>query len=463
MCSGVCLVIRAKDDPIQRKWQWGEEVAVRMGSLPGWERKWQCGGMWNSLRGALVATALIGCHAWLPMAPGGLPPTARLRTPGAGTYRMKVDEGEKLVRGSGSPLWSRRTAVASAAFAPALLTAPVPSAASAGQLIKLGGDKGIAVPEMGVGAWSWGDQDTWAYGTIKGASQESVEAAFRACVSGGITFVDTAEIYGGGLSETLVGQLLAAGSPAAEREKIQVATKFYPYDPSTGATRARTAAELLPALDASLKRLQMSSVDLYQIHGPGLDADGAEIGRALAEAVKSGRAKAVGVSNFALSELVPVYRALEKQGIPLASNQIEVSLLRQIPLSSGLVDACRDLGVGVLAYSPLAMGRLTGKYDSKTNKAPGGRSFGRSPAGTLDKLLPAMREIGRNHGGKTPAQVALNWLICQGVVPIPGAKNAQQAADNAGALGWRLADDEVQALASLGYGGRTSAWQHDGT
>ena len=403
--------------------------------------------MGNSLRGALVATALMGCHAWLPMAPG------RLRTQGADTYRMTVD---------GSPLWSRRTAVASAAFAPALLTAPVPSTASAGQLIKLGGDKGIVVPEMGVGAWSWGDQDTWAYGTIKGASQESVEAAFRACVSGGITFVDTAEIYGGGLSETLVGQLLAA-VPAAEREKIQVATKFYPYDPSTGGTRARTAAELLPALDASLKRLQMPSVDLYQIHGPGLDADGAEIGRALAEAVMSGRAKAVGVSNFALSELVPVYRALEKQGIPLASNQIEVSLLRQLPLSSGLVQACRDLGVGVLAYSPLAMGRLTGKYDSKTNKAPGGRSFGRSPAGTLDKLLPAMREIGRNHGGKTPAQVALNWLICQGVVPIPGAKNAQQAADNAGALGWRLADDEVQALASLGYGGRTSAWQHDGT
>jgi len=363
---------------------------------------------------------------------------------------------------SARPIWTRRTAIAGAILVPPAYLVSVPASSSAASAsVKLGkGDKGtIIVPEMGVGAWSWGDQDTWGFGTSTGASEESIAAAYEACLSNGITFIDTAEIYGDGVSERILGKLIAS-TPAQQRSKIQVATKFYPYDPKT--SMPRSAEDLIPALDASLKRLQMKQVDLYQIHGPGLLSDGTQIGEALAEAVKSGRCKAVGVSNFALDELLPVYKALEKQGIPLASNQIEFSILRQLPKTGGLLSACKDLGVGILAYSPLGMGRLTGKYDSTKNKAPPGRSFGRVPAGTLDPLLVKMREIGANHGGKTPAQVALNWIICNGAVPIPGAKNAKQAGDNAGALNWRLTSDEVEELAALGNAGRTSGWQHDG-
>jgi len=340
------------------------------------------------------------------------------------------------------PIWTRRTAIAGAILAPPayLLSAPASSSAASAS-VKLGkGGQGLLVPEMGVGAWSWGDQTTWGYGTVGGANQESIAAAYQACIANGITLIDTAEIYGNGVSETILGKLLAA-TPPAQRSKIQIATKFFPSDPNTD--MPRSAKELIPALDASLRRLQVKQVDLYQIHGPGLLSDGTQIGLALAEAVQSGRCKAVGVSNFALDEMMPVYTALEKQGIPLASNQIEFSLLRQLPKTGGLLAACNDLGIGILAYSPLGMGRLTGKYGPAKKKLPIGRTFGRVPAGTLDPLLAKMREIGAKHGEKTPAQVALNWLICNSVVPIPGAKNAQQARDNAGALGWRLTSDEV--------------------
>jgi aryl-alcohol dehydrogenase-like predicted oxidoreductase len=370
------------------------------------------------------------------------------------TPMMSVSEGGRMLRESASsppprPPWSRRAAIAGGVMSPAcLLSSPAaPVHAATADTFLLGkGPKALEVSPMGVGAWSWGDEDTWGFGSSKGATEQSIQAAYKECLENGITLIDTAEIYGKGTSEMILGKLLQA-TPPPLREKVKIATKFYPDDPLT--SLPRTAKDLLPALDASLSRLQMSSVDLYQIHGPGVQSSGTEIGQALAEAVKSGRCKAVGVSNYALEEMMPVYAALQKEGIPLASNQVEFSLLRQLPKQSGLLSACRELGVGILAYSPLGMGRLTGKYDSKKNKAPSGRFFGRVPAGTLDPLVAKMREIGSRHGNKTPAQVALNWLICNGAVPIPGAKNLVQAKDNAGALGWRLTSDEVEELARL--------------
>jgi aryl-alcohol dehydrogenase-like predicted oxidoreductase len=219
---------------------------------------------------------------------------------------------------------------------------------------------------------------------------------------------------------------------------VQVATKFYPVDPRYNFPRS--AKDLLPALDASLARLRVESVDLYQIHNPGF-LSGKAIGEALAEAVKSGRCKAVGVSNYALDEMMPIYRALEKEGIPLASNQVEFSLLRQLPRTGGLLSACKDLGVGILAYSPLGMGRLTGKYSktlplflsrslalthsrdgevtgkySKGNKAPSGRFFGRVDDEKLAMLVSKMRDIGARHGGKTPAQVCVPKEPCKGAI-----------------------------------------------
>jgi aryl-alcohol dehydrogenase-like predicted oxidoreductase len=119
--------------------------------------------------------------------------------------------------------------------------------------------------------------------------------------------------------------------------------------------------------------------------------------------------------------------------------------------AENMLEVCEELGITVIAYSPLAQGLLTGKY-SPENIPSGvrGRRYSRKYLTSIQPLIRILRNIGFKHDGKTPAQVALNWNICKGTVPIPGAKNAQQVLDNIGALGWRLTSDEVAVLDEAG-------------
>jgi aryl-alcohol dehydrogenase-like predicted oxidoreductase len=168
---------------------------------------------------------------------------------------------------------------------------------------------------------------------------------------------------------------------------------------------------------------------------------------ALADAVEAGLTRAVGVSNYSPDQMRRAHAALAKRGVALASNQVEYSLLHREPERNGLVALCRELGVTLIAYSPLAKGLLTGKY-TPDNPPPGarGRMAGRDYLARIQSLIGQLRTIGEAHGGKTPSQVALNWLICKDSLPIPGAKNVRQVQENAGALGWRLTEDEVARL-----------------
>ena len=125
------------------------------------------------------------------------------------------------------------------------------------------------------------------------------------------------------------------------------------------------------------------------------------------------------------------HAALARRGVKLASNQVEYSLLARGPEREGLLAACRELGVTLVAYRPLARG-LLGSRDNP-------------PAGAHAALAALLRDIAQAHG-KTPSQAALNWVICKGALPIPGARDAQHVRENAGALGWRLTDDEVEKL-----------------
>ena len=155
--------------------------------------------------------------------------------------------------------------------------------------------------------------------------------------------------------------------------------------------------------------------------------------------------------------------ALRKRGLRLASNQIEFSLLRTMPEKVGLLECCRELGVVPLAYSPIGQGRLTGKYTA-ANPPPSRRTFSNHPMAQVDAVVDVARGVGAAHEGRTPSQVALAWIIAKGAVPIPGAKNGRQAAENAGALGWRMDADEVAALdavALFGLRGLSERfWQH---
>lgn len=166
----------------------------------------------------------------------------------------------------------------------------------------------------------------------------------------------------------------------------------------------------------------------------------------LAECVKRGMTRTVGVSNFGHNHMLASYSALERHNIPLASNQVHYSLLNRGMEAKGVLRRCKELGIRLIAYSPLEQGLLTGKYGP--DNPPSGVRRGQY-AGLLQKIQPLLKlmtAIGQDHGGKSHAQVALNWVICKGALPIPGAKDEGQALQNSGALGWRLTDEEVAKL-----------------
>jgi aryl-alcohol dehydrogenase-like predicted oxidoreductase len=309
---------------------------------------------------------------------------------------------------------------------------------------------------LGLGTWAWGDRSTWGYGSYDSSTTEqTIAEAWEASIAAGCTLFDTAEVYGRGESERIIGRLLA-GDPD-RRGQVALATKFMPLPYKLNVTGALRAA-----LERSLDRLGVDKVDLYQIHGPISLRSKAALAEALAAVVQAGLTDAVGVSNYSAKEMRSIHAELAKRDVPLASNQVEYSLLRRQPGTTGLLSACRDLGVVLLSYSPIGQGRLTGKY-SAAEPPPGRRNFGAHPMEAVDTVVAELRRVGEAHG-RTPSQVALRWLIDKGTVPIPGAKNAKQATDNAGALGWTLSDDEVAALDAVALDGpqtlQSRFWQH---
>ena len=290
----------------------------------------------------------------------------------------------------------------------------------------------VQVSPLGVGTWAWGDTFFWEYGDGS-YTDEDIRSAFATSLEAGLNFFDTAEGYGNGRSEEIVGRLALA-----REQSTVIATKYLPYP-----WRLREAS-LHEALKASLRRL--GQIDLYQIHWPFPPVSIETWMAALADAVEAGLIRAVGVSNYSVEQMRRAHAALARRGIPLASNQVSYSLLDRRPERNGVLDTCRELGVSLIAYSPLAQGLLTGKY-TPDNPPPGVRGLRyRKQVAALPPLIRLMTEIGAGHGGKTPAQVALNWTICQETIPIPGAKNARQARENAGAVGWHLTAEEVDVL-----------------
>lgn len=288
--------------------------------------------------------------------------------------------------------------------------------------------------EMGVGAWAWGDRLMWGFG--RGYGLGDLRGAFETSLASKIHFFDTAEVYGQGQSEQILGSFIKA-----TQEPVMIATKFMPFPWRLNKTALRHA------LEASLRRLGVPAVDLYQIHMPLPPVNIETWMEAMAEAYQAGLTSAVGVSNYDSDQMQRAYDRLQREGIHLASNQVEYSLLNRKIEKNGLLQRCAELGVKLIAYSPLAMGVLSGKYTPE--KPPQGSRGGRFNRRFLEKIQPLIKlitHIGADHGGKTPAQVALNWTICKGTLPIPGCKTITQADQNAGAMNWRLSEDEVDQL-----------------
>lgn len=271
--------------------------------------------------------------------------------------------------------------------------------------------------------------------------KKQLEEAFTAALEAGITFFDTAEIYGLGLSEKFLGKFMQK-----TEQKVQIATKFGP------APWRFTGQSVSDALTDSLKRLQVEKIALYQVHWPFTFLMSQEtLMNTLADEVKRGRIEAIGVSNYSAQQMREAHEILAKRGVPLAVNQVRYSLLARQIESNGIFHSARELGVTILAYSPIAQGLLTGKYSAESAETPSGArridpQFSKEGLQKIEPVISLLRQFGEKRD-RTPVQVALNWLIAQGnVIPIPGAKTAQQVQQNAGALGWRLTDDEIAQL-----------------
>ncbi|XP_010256244.1 PREDICTED: uncharacterized oxidoreductase At1g06690, chloroplastic [Nelumbo nucifera] len=314
--------------------------------------------------------------------------------------------------------------------------------------VKLGGSD-LKVTKLGIGAWSWGDTSYWNNFEWDDRKLKAANSAFNASIDCGITLFDTAEVYGSRLSfgainsETLLGRFIKERKAKVPELEVAVATKFAALPWRLG------RGSVVAALKDSLCRLGLSSVDLYQLHWPGIWGNEGYID-GLGDAVEQGLVKSVGVSNYNEKRLRDAYKQLKIRGIPLASNQVNYSLIYRAPEENGVKAACDELGITLIAYSPIAQGVLTGKYTPQNPPSgPRGRIYTPDFLTKLQPVLNRIMEIGQSYG-RTPTQVVLNWLIAQeNVIPIPGAKTAEQAKDFAGALGWRLTNEEIVELRSL--------------
>jgi aryl-alcohol dehydrogenase-like predicted oxidoreductase len=285
------------------------------------------------------------------------------------------------------------------------------------------------VSRIGLGTWQFGSRE-WGYGDAY-AEREAREIVRRARELS-VTLFDTAEVYGFGRSERILGEALGA-----ERADVVVATKLFPVAPIPPVIRRRLAG--------SARRLGLERVPLYQVHQPNPVVPDSVIMPGMRELLTEGRIGAVGVSNYSLSRWRSADAAL---GRPVVSNQVRFSLARSRPLED-LVPFAEREGRIVMAYSPLAQGLLGGRYTAE-NRPGGVRAanplFGTENLRRAEPLLAVLREVADAHDAQ-PAQIALAWLLGQPqVVVIPGASSVAQMEFNAAAAEIPLADDEQAAL-----------------
>jgi aryl-alcohol dehydrogenase-like predicted oxidoreductase len=307
------------------------------------------------------------------------------------------------------------------------------------------GSSGIQVSPIGLGVMELSGGGGMLGIAFPVIPQEQKDAIIQSALDGGINWFDTAEIYGGGVSErSLADGLKAAGKQLGE---VVIATKWSPF--------LRTARNIPKTIEDRLRYLDGYPVDLYYVHQPvSFSSPEAEM-NAMADLVEAGKIRSVGVSNFKVERMRRAYAALEKRGLPLASNQVRYSLVDRKIETDGTLDAARALGVTITAYTPLGSGLLTGKYHKNPellrNKSFIWRRRIQRQLEASRPLVAALEEIGQKYQA-TPTQVALNWVIWFNgdlVVTIPGATKAEQAAENAAAMRFRLSDSELARLDEL--------------
>ncbi|PTB22531.1 aldo/keto reductase [Trinickia symbiotica] len=311
------------------------------------------------------------------------------------------------------------------------------------------GSTGLFVSELCLGTMTFGGEGAvWEH--IGKLQQTEADTLIGRAIDGGINFIDTANVYSGGLSETITGTALK--NLKVPRENVVVATKVF-GETGTKAVNSRGLSRfhIMESVKASLRRLQLDYVDLYQVHGFDPATPIEETLRALDSLVQQGHVRYIGVSNWAAWQIMKALGISERLGLARFESLQAYYTIAGRDLEREIVPLLQSEGVGLMVWSPLAGGLLSGKYGRNVKAEEGSRrtTFDFPPV-DLERgydCIDAMRGIAEAKGVSV-AQIALAWLLHQKVVTtvIIGAKRVEQLEDNLAATSVRLTADELAAL-----------------
>ena len=315
------------------------------------------------------------------------------------------------------------------------------------------GKTDIEVTPVGLGCWQFSQGKGLTGSMWAVLDQGTIDAVVGKALEGGINWFDTAEAYGNGASERALSNALRSRNVLPGQ--VVVATKWLPIP--------RTAANITRTIDKRLSCLQGYPIDLYQVHFPGSFSSIPAQMREMAKLLRAGKIRSIGVSNFSARQMEKAAGALRVEGMALTSNQVSISLLDRRIEHNGVLEAAKRLGTTLIAYSPLALGILSGKFHESPGLSaslPAGRRSRLSPAnkGFTPKglartapLIDELRAIAKSHGASV-SQIALAWVITRygdTLVAIPGASKPEHAAESAAAMDLRLTEKELARLEEI--------------
>ncbi|MHA2104497.1 MAG: aldo/keto reductase [Candidatus Hodarchaeales archaeon] len=307
------------------------------------------------------------------------------------------------------------------------------------------GKSDIRISPIGLGTWQFAEAARWDRFFWRKLSEDVMNGIVSTSLDNSINWFDTAEAYGGGRSERALRRSLR--NVQKENQDVIIATKWLPV--------FRTARSIEKTIGKRITNLAPYDIDLYQIHQPFSFSSVEAQMKAMAKLVHKGLIKSIGVSNFSEKRMRKAYDALENNGLPLVSNQVLYNLLERKIEKNGIMESAKELGVTIIAYSPLAQGLLSETYlhdPSKAKKLPFIRK--RKINRKLKKVTPLLEELASiaNKYSVTISQVVLSWITTfhgEIVVTISGASTITQAKDNATAMKLVLSKTEIENIDEL--------------
>ncbi|GMK39688.1 oxidoreductase [Paenibacillus sp. CCS19] len=306
----------------------------------------------------------------------------------------------------------------------------------------------LKLTPIGLGTWQFSGGQGLIGKYWSTLPDEQVRDIIRICLEGGINWFDTAEIYGNGESERVLASSLQALAPLSDEARI--ATKWWPI--------MRTAANIPRSIGERQKALAGRTIDLYQVHQPFSFSSASSEMKQMAKLAEQGLIRHIGVSNFSAKKMREADRTLREHGLRLASNQVKYSLLDRQIEHNGILETAKELGVAIIAYSPLKQGLLSGKFHRSPELLNGISAMRRINGGLKPEaversrpLMTRMDQLAAQYG-VSPTQIALNWLIHANgdtVFAIPGASKPHHAEELAGSMRFKLTAVELAELGSI--------------